>query len=256
MEITMGQITVQCPHCGREGKLPESVTQLPKAVKCPGCQSQFRPSAAKSDEFIVVPDSKEQLGEWAKRSAVGLGDTVKDVAKKAKDYATSDDAKDAMNRAWQTAGEIGGKAKDAASVLRSTGGRWQENPLWVGLAIFFFFPAGLYLLWKHPTLSRNKTWWWVGGVWSVLFVLAAANGDKDKKPATDTEAIAADEEQNKPTPNITRTSTPPSGYKSEPRVRNPDNDPVIQSMINSGTYTEQSARNMRDMQKALEKYSK
>lgn len=54
------------------------------------------------------------------------------------------------------------------------------KPLWVGLAICFFFPAGLYLLWQHPVLSRNKTWWWVGGGWSALVLLLAINGDKDK----------------------------------------------------------------------------
>src|SRR5260370_3037143 len=54
------------------------------------------------------------------------------------------------------------------------------KPVYVGLALAFFFPLGLYLLWRHPTLSRKKAWWWVGGVWS-LFVIGSAGADKDKK---------------------------------------------------------------------------
>jgi len=64
------------------------------------------------------------------------------------------------------------------------------KPLYVGLATFFLPPLGLILLWRHPTLSRNKTWWWVGGVWCAFFVLAAMNGDKDKKPSADAPATA------------------------------------------------------------------
>jgi hypothetical protein len=52
------------------------------------------------------------------------------------------------------------------------------NPLWVGLAIFLFFPLGLYLLWMHPVLSRNKAWWWVGGGWSLIVLIAAMNGEE------------------------------------------------------------------------------
>jgi len=75
------------------------------------------------------------------------------------------------------------------------------KPLYVGLAIFFFFPVGLFLLWKHPSLSRNKTWWWVGGVWSALIVLAAANGDKDKKTTDAQTGIATNNDQeSSPTP--------------------------------------------------------
>lgn len=62
------------------------------------------------------------------------------------------------------------------------------DPKKVALAIYFCFPLGLYLLWNHPTLGRNKAWWRVGGAWSCLvFVLAivmAANVEKDKKSAT------------------------------------------------------------------------
>jgi hypothetical protein len=63
------------------------------------------------------------------------------------------------------------------------------NPLWVGLAILFFFPVGLFLLWRHPTLSRNKTWWWVGGIWSFLVLVAGMSDDKEKKPTADTPVV-------------------------------------------------------------------
>lgn len=51
-------------------------------------------------------------------------------------------------------------------------------PMAVGLAIFFFFPVGLYLLYKHPVLSRNRGWWWAGGIWSFLMLMTALNDDK------------------------------------------------------------------------------
>jgi hypothetical protein len=55
------------------------------------------------------------------------------------------------------------------------------KPKWIGLAIFLCFPIGLYLLWQHPTLGRDRRWWWVGGVWSLVILLAMANGDHGKR---------------------------------------------------------------------------
>jgi hypothetical protein len=69
----------------------------------------------------------------------------------------------------------------------------------VGLAMFLFFPVGLYLLWKHPVLGRNKTWWWVGGVWSFLVLMAAMNGDKDKGPTKNEPPVAEFERETAPT---------------------------------------------------------
>jgi hypothetical protein len=48
-------------------------------------------------------------------------------------------------------------------------------PVWVGLAILVFFPLGLFLLWRHPTLRHNKTWWAVGTGWAILYLVANAN---------------------------------------------------------------------------------
>lgn len=53
-------------------------------------------------------------------------------------------------------------------------------PIWVGLAIFVFFPLGLFLLWRHPTLGRNGKWWAAGLAWSVLYLIGNAN-----RPAND-----------------------------------------------------------------------
>ena len=48
------------------------------------------------------------------------------------------------------------------------------RPLWVGLAIFFFGPLGLYLLRKHPTLNPTKKLIglaWVFTGWLFVFIL-------------------------------------------------------------------------------------
>jgi hypothetical protein len=34
-----------------------------------------------------------------------------------------------------------------------------REPWKVALAIAVFFPLGLYWLWQHPTLGKNKVWW-------------------------------------------------------------------------------------------------
>jgi hypothetical protein len=85
----------------------------------------------------------------------------------------------------------------------------EMKPEWVGLAIFFFFPLGLYLLWKHPTLSHRKTWWGIGGAWSLIVLLAAASGDKDKNPPAQAPAVAqTPAPAAKPAPT---TPSPPAG---------------------------------------------
>jgi hypothetical protein len=93
------------------------------------------------------------------------------------------------------------------------------SPTLVGLAIVFFFPAGLFLLWRHPTLSRSRTWWWVGGIWSLLALGAAINGGRDKKSPAATPAVArasADAEKPKGRPTRARPSpTRAEGSKEE-----------------------------------------
>lgn len=51
------------------------------------------------------------------------------------------------------------------------------HPWKVAAAIFLFFPLGLYLLLKHPTLRRNRLWWGIALAYSA-FVAASALTDK------------------------------------------------------------------------------
>lgn len=117
----MSRIAVHCPHCGRQGRLPESVKELPKKVKCPGCRNQFSTASPQPDEFTIVPDGTEQFGERAKKTVAEIGEKVKAAAKTAKDYATSDDVKMALDGALKRANELGGRAKDAISTPQSNG---------------------------------------------------------------------------------------------------------------------------------------
>lgn len=48
-------------------------------------------------------------------------------------------------------------------------------PIWVGLAILVFFPVGMFLLWRHPTLRHNKKWWAVGTAWAFLYLVTNMN---------------------------------------------------------------------------------
>ncbi len=68
------------------------------------------------------------------------------------------------------------------------------NPIAVGAAIWLFFPLGFYLLWRHPTLSRNAKWWLAGLAWASLVVFVGSKSEPDHasaKTKTD-EAIASD----------------------------------------------------------------
>lgn len=53
-------------------------------------------------------------------------------------------------------------------------------PVLVGLAIFLFFPLGLYLLWKHPSLGRNAKWWASGIAWACMVVLFSGRAEKEQ----------------------------------------------------------------------------
>lgn len=58
------------------------------------------------------------------------------------------------------------------------------SPLTVGSMIFFCFPIGLLVLWKHPVLGRIKAWWWAGAIWGFLVLCLALNGDDEKRPTS------------------------------------------------------------------------
>lgn len=69
-------------------------------------------------------------------------------------------------------------------------------PMWVGAAILIFFPIGLYLLWRHPTLRHNKVWWGVGIAWGLLYSIANLTRPAENTHAdagSDTAAMTASE---------------------------------------------------------------
>jgi uncharacterized tellurite resistance protein B-like protein len=53
-----------------------------------------------------------------------------------------------------------------------------REPWKVALAIALLFPLGLYWLWKHPTLSKSKTWW--GGAVAYVALVSLLGGSRDK----------------------------------------------------------------------------
>lgn len=50
-------------------------------------------------------------------------------------------------------------------------------PFWVGLAILLFFPLGLFLLWRHPTLGKSGKWWTAGIAWACLVIFNMGDSD-------------------------------------------------------------------------------
>ncbi len=58
------------------------------------------------------------------------------------------------------------------------------SPVIVGLAMFLFFPVGLYLLWRHPMLGKNRTWWGMGIAWACMVMLMGSMEDpQEQKPS-------------------------------------------------------------------------
>lgn len=54
--------------------------------------------------------------------------------------------------------------------------KWYQKPITVVLFLIFFFPVGLYLMWKHELWSKTARW-----IISAVFALAIiANAGKDK----------------------------------------------------------------------------
>jgi len=53
--------------------------------------------------------------------------------------------------------------------------KWYQKPVTVVLFLIFFFPVGLYLMWKHELWSKTARW-----IISAVFALAViANAGKD-----------------------------------------------------------------------------
>lgn len=55
---------------------------------------------------------------------------------------------------------------------------WHQNPTNIILLLIFFFPAGLYFMWKNELWSK-QTRWIISGV-IALFIIANANFNKVK----------------------------------------------------------------------------
>jgi hypothetical protein len=188
------RIAVHCPHCGREGKLPDSLKALPKTVRCPGCLNTFHPAPAQADEFAVVQEPTARLGELAKTVTTVVSEKAKETAKRVKDYASSDDAKAAMDAAWRRAEEVGGRAKEAASALQTSGTRLLEKPVVVGLSMLVCFPIGLFLVWRRSQWSKVTKWAWTvafGACFLLVTIIGSQMRQSDLKALAEADALWA-----------------------------------------------------------------
>lgn len=65
------------------------------------------------------------------------------------------------------------------------------SPLWVGVAIALLPPLGIYLLWRHPVLSKSDGWKKVAYAWCGIWLIAQASNafrDDAKKSVVTTVA--------------------------------------------------------------------
>lgn len=56
-------------------------------------------------------------------------------------------------------------------------------PMWVGVAITFLPPLGIFLLWKHPTLRSRGVWWKAAYAWTALWTIAQVGNVVSPKKA-------------------------------------------------------------------------
>ncbi len=56
--------------------------------------------------------------------------------------------------------------------------KWYDNKLAVGLLLFFFFPIGLYALWKSQTIKQG---WKIAWTIIIALLVIGAMSDNDKK---------------------------------------------------------------------------
>jgi len=93
-------------------------------------------------------------------------------------------------------------------------------PIWVGLVIWLFFPLGLFLLWRHPTLGKNGKWWAAGIAWACFLVFMGSRAEKEdpESPVPNNQtAEAADGDS----PNVKRKSRklPPISLPGNKRIQ-------------------------------------
>ncbi len=137
---------------------------------------------ARSDEAREKLDAlKKKAAEAGKVASAG----VKKVAESTKQAAVQAREKADEFSKSERGQALKAKAKGDWDDIRGgtfRGFRFSNSPLVIALAIFLFFPLGLFLLWKHPVLGRSKAWWGIGGVWGVLVSLALfADGNASKR---------------------------------------------------------------------------
>ena len=59
--------------------------------------------------------------------------------------------------------------------------KWYKKPLWIFIFLIFFFPLGLFLMWKYSGWTP-KAKWIVTGI-LALFLIIGASGNDDSAPA-------------------------------------------------------------------------
>lgn len=154
-----------------------------------GILDKARRMADRVGEYARSDGAKEKLDSVRKR-AIEVGGMATTGAKRllegTKKAVEAKNKADEFSRSEQIQG-VRAQAKKGWDEIRHGGFRGSllsEAPLVVGLAIFLFFPVGLYLLWRHHVLGRNRTWWWAGGTWGLLVTLVVLmrGGDGSASP--------------------------------------------------------------------------
>lgn len=95
-------------------------------------------------------------------------------------------------------------------------------PIWVGLAIWLFFPLGLFLLWHHPHLGKNGKWWASGIAWACFIMFMGSRAEEDGPPVVDSSTAKPSETVEAP-----GGSAPSAKKKSRkmPKMENKRQDP-------------------------------
>lgn len=62
---------------------------------------------------------------------------------------------------------------------QTTAKKWYDNNALVAVLCFFFFPVGLYALWKSSSRSQG---WKIGGTIAVVLLIVVAVNSDDKRP--------------------------------------------------------------------------
>ena len=129
-------------------------------------------------DYARSDDARAKLDSLKKRAAQA-GEVAAAGAKK-----VAKGTRQAAAQAREKADEFSKSERGEAMKAKAKGG-WDEirggtfrglkvsnSPLVIALAIFLFFPLGLFLLWRHPVLAPSKKWWLTGCAWGLIAGLA------------------------------------------------------------------------------------